>query len=144
MKRTTGQCRSRRVPSGAKAAVSAIRELLRSQAEVGWDGALASAADPYAIVRAVAFVRAMPEDCAPPEVGVDPDGSVSLDWIASRGCMLTIGVAGHDGRLACAWIDAADSGHAVAWFNGGKVPARAVRAIHAVMEASSRSVLSIA
>ena len=144
MKRTTGQRRSRRVPSGIKAAVSAIRELLRSHAEPGWDGGHASAANLRAVARAVAFVRALPEDCVPPEVGIDPDGSVSLDWTASRGCRLTIGVAGHDDRLACAWIDAADSGHAVAWFDGGKVPAGVIQAIRAVTEASSRSALSIA
>ena len=116
---------------------------MRSHVEAGWDGGHASAADPYVVARAVAFVRALPEDCVPPEVGIDPDGSVSLDWTASRGCRLTIGVAGHDDRLACAWIDAADSGHAVAWFDGGKVPARVAQAIRAVTEASSRSALSI-
>lgn len=76
-------------------AISALRKLLRSHGEMGWDGGHASAVDPQAVARAAAFVRALPKDCALPEVGVDPDGSVSLDWIASRHRMLTIGVAGH-------------------------------------------------
>ena len=143
MKRTTGQCRSRRVPSGAKAVVSAIRELVRSHAETGWDGGHASAADPRAIARAVAFVRALPEDCVPSGVGIDPDGSVSLDWNAPGHRVLTISVSGHDDRLACAWIDGADSGHAVAGFDGDEVPAWVKQAIRAVTEASSGAALRI-
>lgn len=130
---------------GSKTAViSELWGFAHSHAEVGWDGGQALPVDRQAIIRAAAFIRALPEECDMPEVGVDPDGSVTLDWIASRHRMLSIRVAGNSGRLAYAWIDGTDRGHAVAKFDRDTVPVRLMQAILAVTVAPDHAALRAA
>ena len=118
---------------GGKAAViSKLWGLTRSHAAAGWDGGEAAPVDRQAVFRAAAFVRALPDDCGMPEVGVDPDGAVALDWLASRHRMLSISVAGNSDRLAYAWLDGTDRGNAVAKFDRDTVPIRLMQAILAL------------
>ena len=115
---------------GSKTAViSELWALARSHSEAGWDGGEAMPADRQAIVRACAFIRALPDGCEMPEVGVDPDGAVTLDWMVSRHRMLSISVAGNSDRLAYAWLDGTDRGNAVAKFDRDTVPIRLMQAI---------------
>ena len=121
---------------GGKAAViSKLWDLARSHAAAGWDGGEAAPADRRAIVRSVAFIRALPDDCEMPEVGVDPDGAVALDWMVSRHRMLSISVAGDSDRLAYAWLDGTDRGNAVAKFDRDTVPIRLMQALLAFTRA---------
>jgi len=130
---------------GSKTAViSELWGLAHSHAGIGWDGGESLPVDRQAIARAAAFIRALPEEFDIPEVGVDPDGSVTLDWIASRHRMLTLGVAGNSDRLAYAWIDGTDRGHAVARFDKNVVPARLMQAILAVTLAPDHAALRAA
>ena len=129
---------------GKTAVISQLWGLTHAHAEVGWDGGKAFPVDLQAITRAAAFIRALPEECAMPEVGVDPDGSVTLDWIASRHRMLSIGVAGKSDRLAYAWIDGTDRGHAVAKFDRDTVPVRVRQAILVVTAAPDHAALRAA
>lgn len=118
---------------GSKAAViSGLWSLAQSHADIGWDGDGALPVDREAIALAVAFVRALPDDCERPEVAVDPDGAVSLDWMPSRHRMLSISFAGNSDRLAYAWIDGTDRGSAVAKFDRSIVPVRLLQAIQTV------------
>lgn len=117
---------------GKTAVISKLWDLARSHAEAGWDGGEAAPADRQAIVRASAFIRALPDDCEMPEVGVDPDGAVTLDWMVSRHRMLSISVAGNSDRLAYAWLDGTDRGNAVAKFDRDTVPIRLMQAILAL------------
>ena len=112
--------------------MSKLWDLARSHAEEGWDGGEAAPADRQAIARAVAFIRALPDDCEMPEVGVDPDGAMTLDWMVSRHRMLSISVAGDSDRLAYAWLDGTDRGNAVAKFDRDTVPIRLMQAILAL------------
>jgi hypothetical protein len=116
--------------------ISALWGLAPSHADIGWDGGKALPVDHDAIALAVAFVRALPDDCEKPEVAVDPDGAVSLDWMPSRHRMLSISFAGNSERLAYAWIDGTDRGSAVAKFDRSMVPARLLQAIQAVTMAA--------
>ena len=126
------------------AAISKLWELVHSHAETGWDGGQALAVSREAIARGVAFIRALPQECDMPEVGVDPDGSVALDWVASRHRMLSVGIAGNSDRLAYAWIDGTDRGHAVARFDQSTVPARLMQAILAITIAPGHASLRAA
>jgi hypothetical protein len=115
---------------GSKTAViSELWGLACSHGEPYWDGGEAFAVDRAAVALAVAFVRALPDDCKMPEVAVDPDGAVSLDWIPSRQRMLSVSFAGNSDRLAYAWIDGTDRGSAVARFDMRTVPMRLLQAI---------------
>jgi hypothetical protein len=118
---------------GSKTAViSELWGLAQSHADAGWDGGEALPVDRHAIALAVAFVRALPDDGEMPEVAVDPDGAVSLDWMPSRHRMLSVSFAGNSDRLAYAWIDGTDRGSAVARFDRSTVPMRLLHAILAV------------
>jgi hypothetical protein len=118
---------------GSKTALmSELWGLAQSHADAGWDGGEALPVDRHAIALAVAFVRALPDDGEMPEVAVDPDGAVSLDWMPSRHRMLSVSFAGNSDRLAYAWIDGTDRGSAVARFDRSTVPMRLLQAIPAV------------
>lgn len=86
-----------------------------------WDGNEANPVNEVAVKNAEAFVRALPDDMPMPELAPEPDGSISLDWITSRYRQFSLSV-GSDNRLACAWLDGADKGHAVACFDGVTIP----------------------
>ena len=67
------------------------------------------------------FLRAMPDDLPIPEFAPEPNGSISLDWIASPDRLFSLSI-GRNGRLAYAWLDGADKGHGVARFDARNVP----------------------
>lgn len=125
---------------GSKMAViSELWGLAQSHAASGWDGGDAFPVNHQGISLAVAFLRALPGDCKMPEVAVDPDGAVSLDWVPSRHRMVSISFAGHTDRLAYAWIDGTDRGSAVARFDRNAVPMRLLQAIVALRQGCGRA-----
>lgn len=83
------------------------------------------------MLKAEAFLRALPDGLPMPEFASEPDGSISLDWIQSRTRVLSLSV-GRGDRLAYAWIDGADRGHGAARFDGSSVPARILEEISAL------------
>jgi len=114
--------------------VAALRALLQTHAQAGWDGGEAAPASRAAMELAVDFVRALPDGCAMPEVGVDPDGAVSLDWLSTRHRMLSISFSGTSNRLAYAWLDGTDRGNGVERFDRQTIPRRLADAIVNVCE----------
>ena len=129
---------------GKTAVISALWGLAWSHAEAGWDGGDALPADRQAIGLAAAFIRALPDDCDMPSVGVDPDGAVTLDWMVTRHRMLSISFAGDSDRLAYAWIDGTDRGNAVAKFDRDTVPNLLMQAILATTVAPGHVALRAA
>jgi hypothetical protein len=114
---------------GEKAiALSQLAAIATECSEQGWDGDNASAVDPIAVLLTKRFLRALPHGVPLPELAPEPDGSISLDWIHSRNRLLSLSI-GHRNRLAYAWLDGADKGHAVARFDGQNVPPRVLEAI---------------
>ncbi len=109
---------------GAKAQlISALRELAVECSEDDWDGYGANGVSEAVALRAEAFIRALPEDIPAPEISAEPDGQVSFDWLPSGTKTFTLSVnAGN--RLAYAWIDGANRGHAAELFDGNALPAR--------------------
>lgn len=129
---------------GRMATIAALHSLTKSHAETGWDGGAASPVSPVAIALAADFVRALPDDYEMPEVGVEPDGAVSLDWLPSRHRMLSISFTGNSDRLAYAWLDGTDRGSAVARFDRQSVPSRLLQAINAATNKADGAVLRAA
>lgn len=126
---------------GRAAVIAELWDLADSHADEAWDGGEATPVDRRAIALAVEFVRSLPDNCRMPEAAVDPDGAVSLDWIASRHRMLSVSFAGNSDRLAYAWIDGTDRGHAVERFDGDTIPKRLMNAIVVMTETPDRASL---
>lgn len=115
---------------GKKAvAISAIRELAGECAEPDWDGYDALAIDPVGVRKAEEFIRVLPDNLPVPEVSVEPDGSISLDWIRSENQVVSVSI-GATNRLAFAWLDGTERGHSVVNFDGSTVPHRILSAIN--------------
>lgn len=102
-------------------ALSKIQELVAGHAEAGWDGEGAEPVSRLAATRAERLIRALPNNLPVPEFAPEPDGSISLDWIHSRTRLISVSV-GETDRLAYAWLDGTDRGHAVAHFDGERIP----------------------
>jgi len=121
------------------AAISQIWALANDHAEPDWDGNGAYPIHRLAVFKATAFIRALPDDLPLPEFAPEPDGSISLDWIVSRNRLFSMSVGTND-RLAYAWLDGADKGHAVARFDGVRVPTRILSGIEGIMKGKDAGV----
>lgn len=124
--------RSQALFGGKAGALSQLWAVANDCAEAGWDGNDACAINPAAIFVAESFLRALPDRFPLPEYAPEPDGSISLDWIQSRNRLLTVSVGAGD-RLAYAWIDGSDRGHAVARFDGEHIPQLILEGIKGIM-----------
>jgi hypothetical protein len=118
--------------AGKSAAILQIRALAQECAEPGWDGDGAEPISQAAASLAVDLIRALPDGVALPEFAPEPDGSISLDWIQSRSRLLSLS-AGPGSRLAYAWLDGEDRGHAVACFDGATLPWRILEEIRGIV-----------
>ena len=117
---------------GEKAnAISKLWALANECSEPSWDGENAEPLDRLAVFNAQAFIRALPDQVPLPEFSPEPDGAISLDWIRSRNRLFSLSI-GSSHRLAYAWLDGTDVGHAVAGFHDGRVPQRILDGISAV------------
>jgi len=121
------------------AAISDLRAVAMDCADDDWDGYGARAIDTVALLNAEAFVRVLPENFPLPEFAPEPDGSISLDWIQSRQRLFSVSVSSSN-RLAYAWVDGTDTGHAVARFDGLTVPARVLDAIESIVSHENATV----
>lgn len=118
---------------------AAISEIWSLVDDSGEHGEGADSGSPRAAEQAAQFIRALPSNIQLPEYATEPDGSISLDWIRSRHRVFSLSV-GESPRLPYAWLDGADVGHAVAYFDGEAVPARILEGIRRIMRDGSASV----
>jgi hypothetical protein len=98
-------------------------------------------ANPISVLLAEQFVRVLPNAIPLPEFSIDPDGSISLDWIKARNQIFSLSV-GANSRLAFAWLDGTDKGHAVARFDGQRVPERVIEGITSIATNGNASLLA--
>lgn len=111
-------------------AISQLSDLANECSEQNWDGYNACPINTEAVTVAENFVRALPPDAALPEFAPEPDGSISLDWIQSRNRTFSISI-NSSYRLAYAWLDGTNKGHAVENFDGHSIPPRILEEIEA-------------
>jgi len=69
--------------------------------KAGWDGYGARAASYESYLEAKRFIEALPASCPAPEIALDPDGEVSLEWYSLPGKIFSVSV-GADGELTYA------------------------------------------
>lgn len=124
---------SSRVLFGEKAkAIAALREMAFECACEGWDGNAACGIGPMALAHAIDFLRALPESFPLPECAPEPDGSVSFEWAFARHRRFMVSI-GERPRLAHAWVDGTDRGHAVARFDGFNIPDRILQGLASLL-----------
>jgi hypothetical protein len=123
---------------GKSAVLSQLRRLATECAQEGWDGNEAAALDPVALHAAEDFVLALPLGIPMPQCAAEPDGAISLDWVHSRNRLISVSV-GSSYRLAYAWLDGADKGHAVAGFDGCQIPSRVLSEIESIVNDANTS-----
>lgn len=118
---------------GAKShLLNRIYEVAAECSCASWDGEEGAAISPAVVNRAIHFIRVLPEDMTLPEVGPEPDGSISFDWIVGRARVFSVSV-GMTNRLAYAWIDGTDRGHGVSRFYGDTAPVRVLDGVRELM-----------
>ena len=121
-----------------------LESFITSHAESGWDGEEALPVSHAAISLATDFLRALPDGVDMPEVGVEPDGAVTLDWLRSRYRMLSISFTGNSDRLAYAWLDGSDRGSGVVRFDRQVIPRQLADAIEVATEATGHVGIRVA
>lgn len=118
---------------GAKHAfLQLVVELSVECSAAGWDGYNALPLDSDALLRTIEMILSLPDGFPLPEISPEPDGSISLDWIASKRRMLSVSVGKSD-RLPYAWISGTDSGHGVVRSNGYSLPLKIMNEIQDVL-----------
>jgi len=109
-------------------AISELYLVADECSEENWDGHGALPLEPWAVRTAERFIRVLPEDLPMPEVNPEPDGSVGIDWAVGPRRIFSVSF-GANLRLAYAWLDGTDRGHAVARFDGESIPPRILAGI---------------
>ncbi len=84
--------------------------------------------DLLTLTRAKAFLWLLPDTLPLPELAVDAEGAVILEWVPSTARMVSVAI--HRGvQVAYAWLDGADRGYAVGVFDGERISPRILEAI---------------
>lgn len=122
-----------------RTALSALYQVAIDCQKPGWDFEDAEAVAPEIITRAEDFILALPDKFPMPEIGGEPDGEVSLDWIHSRKRMFSVSI-GKTERLPFAWVDGTDLGNGVARFDGITVPAKILNGVRETMEGPNAAI----
>jgi len=112
--------------------MSTIYEIAETCKTADWDGYGALPLSTKSVSYGVQFVRLLPDRSPMPEVSPEPDGVLALEWAASKSRRLSISFCDSD-RIAYAWLDGSDRGHAIARFDGQAIPQRVQDAIDSIM-----------
>ena len=89
-------------------AFSELARAIDTGGEEDWDRYGGIPVDRQVAQLACRFLNALPSAVPTPEVGLDPDGEISFDWIVSRDRQLTVSLS-PDGLLSYAGIFGATS-----------------------------------
>jgi len=112
--------------------ISNVRSFADQCSEDDWDGYRAEAVSDTVLLCAEAFIRALPDGLAMPEISAEPDGQISFDWLPTKTKTFTLSVGSSD-RLAYAWIDGSNRGHAVDLFEGDQLPPRVLGELQRIL-----------
>jgi hypothetical protein len=76
-----------------RAAYDSIQRVLSEHREPNWDGYGAVPVSEIAAAHALRFLKLLPTGTRPPDVNVDPDGEISLEWFRDRHCVFSVSVS---------------------------------------------------
>jgi len=99
---------------------TSLHEAISEATADNWDGYGAKAYSPASLKVALRLIELLPTSIPAPEVGVDPDGEISIDWYLDSGSALSISISGND-ELSYAAIFKDGKGHGIEYF-GDELP----------------------
>lgn len=114
-----------------KDALDRLYELAAECAEADWDGYGAEAVSQSAVERSERFIRRLPEDLPLPEISVEPDGEIALDWSPTQTQTFSVSIGTTD-QMACAWVNGTEHGHVVVSSTNGEIPWRILQEIQCI------------
>jgi hypothetical protein len=82
----------------------------------GWDGYGAVAASYDGYVKAEKFIKSLPANIPAPEVAIDPDGDISLEWYRAPRRVFSVSIGSAD-ELTFAGIFGKSTAHGTETFN---------------------------
>ena len=103
-----------------KDALNRLSELAAECAQADWDGYGAEAVSQSAVERSAHFIRRLPEDLPLPEISVEPDGEIALDWSPTQTQTFSVSIGTTD-QMACAWVNGTEHGHVVVSSTNGEI-----------------------
>lgn len=110
------------------ALLNELRQLSIDCSVADWDGYGARPIDDRSVYMASRFIAELPLFTPLPEIGVDPDGEVSLDWHVRARHSLSISI-GADGSIAYAALFGSSRMRGVEVIDGG-IPDAVMAALH--------------
>lgn len=109
-------------------ALNRLYDLAAECAEADWDGYGAEAVSQSAVERSERFIRQLPEGLPLPEISVEPDGEIALDWSPTQTQTFSVSIGTTD-QMACAWVNGTEHGHVVVSSTNGEIPWRILQKI---------------
>lgn len=94
--------------------LEALEQAADEASHANWDGYGASKLDVLAFYNALRLLTALPTTTPIPDVGVDPDGEVSITWQLAPRNVFSVSVGPH-GRLSYAGLFGASKAHGTEW-----------------------------
>jgi hypothetical protein len=89
--------------------------------EANWGGENEKPVNKIAEIRAKVFLSNVPDGFKNPEVGVDPDGDIALDWYFDNGNSLSISIS-NTNYVCYAWKNKTESGHGCIEYLNFQIP----------------------
>lgn len=74
-------------------ALNSLARIVERGSRDNWDGYGAQGIEPRVSQLACRFLNTLPSAIPTPDVGVDPDGEISFEWIVSRDRQLTVSLS---------------------------------------------------
>jgi len=96
----------------AKGTFQQLEEVYKEFSTAGWDGEQAVPISKGALRYAQIFLQSFPFGIEPPEIGAEPDGSITLEWYRSSNRVMSISI-NHDGWVYYAAIIGTSRRHGV-------------------------------
>jgi len=87
-----------------EACLSALSEAVTEAQDPGWDGYGGKPVDSRALAQTIRLLELLPWSMPLPEIAIDPDGDIAIDWSSAPGRVVSIRVSG-DGSLYYAGLD---------------------------------------
>lgn len=83
--------------------LASLSEIVGDASNENWDGEGGLPVCAKAVARTAHLISMMPNDWPAPDIGVDPDGEISLSWTTGRRRTVSVSI-GPESKIAMAWI----------------------------------------